>query len=174
MRPFRVFIASPINNFKDFRQELIATARENEDDSRFELCFFEKDHRNPPKMLPEMSITQSIFAHFGPHYDAVFLAFKDRVGDGTRAEFEHFRNTLKVANPNCELWWRQVDCDSHDCATEELLSELHKPGGDTGMQRKDGGPVDTPDRLANLFVSKLLSVSKLLDDGTLAPFDPGT
>lgn len=127
---------------------------------------------NPPRMQPGMSITESIFAHFGPHYDAVFLTFNDRVGPGTRAEYDHCRNTLKVENPNCEIWWRQVNGAEHDCATSDLLTELHKPGGDTGMQRRDGGPVDTPDRLANLLVSKLLHVSKLLDNGSVVPFEP--
>lgn len=173
MTPFRIFIASPVYQFDDYRKELIAAAREAEDDGMFEFCFFEKDHHNPPNMQPGMSITESIFSHFGEHYDAFFLSFKDRVGSGTRAEFDHCISSLRVVNPNCELWWRQVNCNAHDVATNDLLTELHRPGGNTGMQRKDGGSVDTPDRLANLFVSKLLNVSNSLRNGVLVPFTPG-
>jgi hypothetical protein len=170
MPPFRIFIASPVYQFEDFRRELIASAREAEDDGMFEFCFFEKDHHNPVPMLPGITITDSIFAHFGGTYDAFFLSFRDRVGPGTRAEFDHCMTSLRVTNPSCELWWRQVDCNVHDASTTDLLTELHKPGGNTGMQRKDAGPVDTPDRLANLFVSKLLNVSNSLRNGKVVPF----
>lgn len=169
MSPFRVFIASPVKGFKDYRREVVVSAREAEDGGggMFEFCFFE---REPISILPNTTPTESIFAHFGNEYDAFFLFFKDRVGPGTQAEFDHYLATLKVVNPNCQLWWRQIDCDTHDNSTDTLLRGLHGPGGCTDLHRLELGLVETPDRLANLFVSKLLNTSIKIQNGTLVPF----
>lgn len=170
MSPFRIFIASPVNGLEDYRREVANVARDTENNGDFEFCFFEKDPHNPPQMLPAHSITESIFSHFGGEFDAFFLFFRDSVGTGTRAEFEHYRGVLKVTNPDCQLWWRQIDCDAHGPSATELLTELHKPGGNTGLQRRDLGAVDNPDRLANLFVSQLMYILSEIRNGNVKPF----
>lgn len=142
-------------------------AREAEGDGVFEFCYFEKEHID---ILPGCTTTESIFSHFGDEFDAFFLFFRDTVGPGTRAEFDRYCGVLKDVNPNCQLWWRQVHCENHDESATELLTDLHKPGGNFGLQRHDLAVVDTPERLANLFVAKLLNTSAALRDGRLSPF----
>lgn len=149
--PFRVFLSSPVDGFVDFRNQIISATRYAECSGKFEFCYFEKSE-NP--RLPGKTICQSIFEATGTHFDAFFIFFGDRVGSGTREEFEYFEQVLLLQNPECQLWWTKVHTEQSLESVTELLGQLHKYN--TGLAAVPGEELISSEAiLKGRFVAKL-------------------
>ena len=167
MPPFRVFISSPVYGIPEYRSEVIGSLQDAASSGMFEFFYYEA---HEIEILDGMSICQSIFNHCGNDFDAAYFFFKDRVGDGTREEFDHFQNVLKPRNPDCQLWWTQIHCDNHDEMTGTLLADIHTVGGNLGLWRRDGKMIDTPDILASVLTAKLWNTAAAMRNGEVTPF----
>ena len=167
MPPFKVFISSPVYGIPEYRSEIIGSLQDAAASGIFEFFYYEA---HEIEILQDRTICESIFAHCGDEFDAVYLFFKDRVGQGTRDEFNYFQNVLKQRNPNCQLWWTQISCAQHDQMTNELLQDIHSVGGNLGLWRRDGKMIESPDLLASVFTAKLWNTAAGLRDGTITPF----
>ncbi len=170
MPPYRVFISSPVYGIPEFRSEVIGSLQDAAASGIFEFFYFEG---HEIEIQPDKTICESIFAHCGDDFDAVYLFFRDRVGQGTRDEFDYYRNVLRKRNPNCQLWWTKINCGDHDLMTAQLLEDIHDVGGNLGLWRRDGKLIETPDILASVFTAKLWNTAAALRNGTLVPFNAG-
>lgn len=151
MPPFRIFLSSPVDGFDNFRNEIISATRYAECSGKFDFCYFERSE-NP--RLPGRTICQSIFEATGTHFDAFFVFFRDRVGSGTREEFDFFEQVILVQNPNCQLWWTKVHSEQNLEGMTDFLGLLHKYN--TGLAAVPGEErISSEAVLKGRFVAKL-------------------
>lgn len=156
MSPFRIFVSSPVDGIKDFRDAVIETSAFARRKGRFEFFFFE-EHDNV--RIPGKTICESIFVTSGLTFDALFVFFKDRIGNGTKEELDFFETTVIPANPRCDVWWSQIDCDCYPQDVGDFIARLQ--AYNTGLPTAQGLPKNcTPANLTNRLAAKLLDVSE--------------
>jgi len=149
--PFRVFVSSPVTGIELFRYEIMSAARHAERSGKFEFFFFEQ-HENA--RVDGKTICESIFEQSGQHFDAFFVFFQNRVGQGTVEELDHFEQSIRPGNPNCRLWWSQIYCEQHPQDVSAFLGRLHEYN--TGLQCVAGEELNNaPSVLKGRFTAKL-------------------
>jgi len=162
---FRVFDSSPVDDIVEYRDAIYDLALAANARGRFDVFLYES-HDIPT--IPGRTIVESIFDVAGHDFDAFFIFFKDRLGAGTQAEYEYFRDILRPANPNIKLWWAQIHCQKNEDCVNDLLAEINPPPGHLGMPTFDGPRTITePSHLANRFFGTLLDIGiSLSPDGS--------
>lgn len=158
-QPFRVFVSSPVYGIERFRYAVLDAARAARGSGRFEFFFFEEKENC---VTPGMTICESIFKANGHNFDALFIFFKDRVGQGTIDELEYFQNVIYPMNPSCEIWWTQIYSNSgHSSEVTTILEKLNQ--FNTGIPIIPGRElISTPHDLALRFTAKLWHQSTIL------------
>jgi predicted methyltransferase len=119
--PLRIFISSPVRGYKPFRAEILRCANQFRQSGKFDFFFYE-EHKNQTE--DGKTISQVIFENSGITYDAMFVSFKDRIGDGTQDELRFFKETIRKNNPNSKLWWCQAHCRRESKDVEKFKGEL--------------------------------------------------
>lgn len=151
MAPFRVFVSSPVTGIEEYRYEVMSAARYANRSGVFEFFFFEH-HEN--KRVDGKTICESIFEESGTNFDAFFVFFKDRVGTGTREELDFFEETIIAKNPDCQVWWSQIFCESTPDDVQEFIGRLQ--AYNTGLQTVEGEEMnDTPKVLKGRLTAKV-------------------
>lgn len=149
-KKYRIFISSPIWKFENFRQAILDSAKLLRETGRFELFFYE-EHCH--KAVEGKTITEVICDNSGQTYDAMFVAFQNRVGQGTLDELSYFENTIKSMNASADLWWCQVFCGDLEDETTDFRHRLVNHHG-TELPIFDGQlVVERPSQLADRFAA---------------------
>jgi hypothetical protein len=155
MQPFRVFVSSPVTGIELFRTEIMSAARYAKSGGQFEFYFFE-EHENV--RVEGKTICESIFEVSGIHFDAFFIFFRDRVGNGTREELDFLENTILKLNPGCQVWWTQIYCEQCPQDVEDFIGRLQNYN--TGLRVVAGEEmINSPRELKGRFTAKLHEIS---------------
>ena len=121
-RPYRIFISSPVDEYETYREEILRCAKLFRLTGSFEFFFYE-EHEN--KTMPGKTIAEAIYENSGDLYDAMFVSFRNRVGEGTVEELKFFNETIATNNPNAELWWCKAYCSKKKDGTVDFQKSLH-------------------------------------------------
>ena len=156
MSKFRVFVSSSVDGIVEYRDAIYSHAMAANGGGRFDIFCYE-NHDIPT--VPGKTIVENIFDVAGHDFDAFFIFFKDKLGNGTRDEFAYFRDVLRPENPDIQLWWTQIHCERNEDCVRDLLAELNQPPGHLGMPTF-GGPrnITEPMHLATRFFRTLLDI----------------
>lgn len=164
--PFNVFLSSPVYGIKDYRETVVRTAMtmERRMDSKIKFHFYEnyEIHRSDDK-----TICESIFETIGVKFDAFYIFFRERVGQGTIDELDYFENHLRAENPACELWWSEISCSPDkepDADVVTMLSRLNRHN--LGLQSATGETIiKSKEDLGFRFLGKVTETSERLGSG---------
>ena len=164
MPPFRIFVSSPVDGIAEYRAEIIRAARCAVSGGTFEFFFYEQQDI---ECLPGQTVSEAVFAASGNNFDALFVFFKDYIGDGTLDEFDFFKNTVIKLNPRCEIWWSQIFCQNEPQNVRDFKAQLLGISADStgslGLPIVAGGEInDEPWKLAGRFTSKLFGLAARL------------
>lgn len=111
-----VFVSSPVDGLiKEHRDEagrFCHNLRCCDQTGRFSFYMYEYHYNRACN--PGETYAQSIVRHAEERFGAVgcsvvLLLFAERIGDGTREEFELFRDRITDPNCNTRLMWRHID-----------------------------------------------------------------
>lgn len=152
--PLKVFVSSPVYGIEDYRTQAFRVAQVMNRSGRYDVFLFES---HAIKMDSSKTISQNILALFGARCDAFIVFFKDRVGNGTLEEIEHFKNAFSVENPKCKLWWAQVSGGEHDQQVSDLIEDLYKIG--IQMPAAHSAVLDSPEELQWRITTVLTEVA---------------
>ena len=136
-----------------------------ETSNRFEFFFYEKFEN---ERLDGQTVCESIFKSSGLQFDALFVFFKERVGQGTIEELDYFESTIIPQNPRCKIWWTSIHCDERSGEANALVDRLLKYNTGlpiVGRELK----IETPIQLAGRLTVKCNSVNAQMLSGTDAP-----
>ena len=154
MSPFRVFVSSPVIGIEDFRIAIQSAARHAKSSGKIEFFFYEEHEIT---RIPGKTVCESIFAVAGHAFDAIFIFFKDRVGQGTQDELQYFEQIIIPGNEDCQIWWSQIYCENCSSEVTDLVMRLLTKN--TGLRVIAGEEkIDSPDRLKGRFTAKLFEV----------------
>lgn len=159
---FKIFISSPVDGIEEYREEIIRQTRDVVGNEIFEFFFYELQQID---ILPNKTITESIFEKSGKDFDALFVFFKDRVGSGTIEELDYFENVIISSNENCQIWWTQIDCDHSPNDVQAFKARLL--GHNLGLPKIGGHlRIASPSMLGGVFTAKLWSLVSQLRPAT--------
>ncbi len=130
-----IFVSSPVDGIEGYRKELrkglngLAGMQHipNEDHVYFYMYeqHFNADLRDQEKSYSEMIIEDFNRSSRGIPCTIFLLFFSNRIGNGTREEFEVFRRHFKEENPDIALWWWKIPSDEPDEeGVEDFLQDL--------------------------------------------------
>lgn len=140
--PLKIFVSSPIDGIEDYRKQAFRVAHMMNKTGRYDVFLFEN---HMIEMDASKTISQNILALFGGRCDAFIVFFKDRIGNGTIEEIEHFKNRISADNPQCKLWWSQISGGLFNQQVTDVIGDLYKIG--IQMPAIYSPVMDTPDEL---------------------------
>jgi hypothetical protein len=152
--PLKVFVSSPVYGIEDYRTQALRLAQVMNPRGRYDVFLFEN---HIIKMDRTKTISQNILALFGARCDAFIVFFKDRIGNGTREEIEHFKSFFSVENPKCKLWWVQISGGTHDQQVSDLIQNLYEIG--IQMPAAHSAVLDSPEELGWRMTTVLTEVA---------------
>jgi hypothetical protein len=156
LRPFRVFVSSPVDGIEKFRIEVMKVARAAENGGKFKFFFYEYFEN---ARIPGKTVCESIFESSGEQFDALFIFFKDRVGAGTIEELDYFETKIIPKNPDCKVWWSQIHSDQKSEDVTQFVGRLLNYS--TGLPIVPGDEIiKRPSQLTGRLIAKLLSLDE--------------
>lgn len=151
--PLKVFVSSPTYGIEEYRKQAFRLAQVMNKGGKFDVFLFE-DHAI--KMDASKSISQNILGVFGQRCDAFIVFFKDRIGNGTLEEIDHFKARFSVDNPDCKLWWSQISGGPQNQDVLDLIGDLYSIGIE--MPAAFSPMVDSPEELSWRMTTVLTTV----------------
>ena len=155
MPPFRVFISSSMRGFEEYRAAMLDAAEELSRNGTFEIFLYE-EHSH--QAVPGKTICEAIFETSGERFDALFVFFRERVGQGVLDELDYFEKNIIPKNPECEVWWSRIECEECEPAVDRLMERLMTTyGGELPLVKTAPRNV-SPHTLKGRFTAKLISL----------------
>ncbi|WP_299212201.1 hypothetical protein [uncultured Tateyamaria sp.] len=147
----KVFVSSPVAGLEPYREAVGLASRLGQ--GRIEFFMFEH-YEN--RRQPGLTIVESILQTSGDEFDAFLMFFQDRLGNGTLEELDAFERIMRPKNPDIEVWWAQISCESHDEEVTNVLERFNQEEN-TGMPCVRGEEwLNHPDKLRNRVVNQII------------------
>ena len=102
MKTHKVFVASAedVVELRAATKKVLENLnRGTQSSSKFDSWMWEHDKKHG--FYDDMTLYQNaVFKEFGEHCDIFIILFWKKLGDGTKIEYEHFKNVFRKNNPN--------------------------------------------------------------------------
>ncbi|MCR9061961.1 MAG: DUF4062 domain-containing protein [Rhodobacteraceae bacterium] len=131
-----VFVSSPVDDLENFRESvrkslLSLSARFS---GRAFLFYMYELHFADRMRGPHQNYAEMIVQHCDDGWEETpctlfILFFSHRIGNGTRREFELFKERFRREEQPVRLWWKKLDTgDDDDPEVADFMEELYEYG----------------------------------------------